>query len=230
MSSVERSEHLYLRSRGDELTGRFYRPAKSQAGLELEHPQGQESADGTWLTAMSARPQQPGAVVGARPLPVAPWPGQTPADRCVQMPAPALARDRPGWSREFPARQRSPRARSCPSRWWLPLSKTWDTQRSCSVCHRLLTVRNAVCYFNGDGAHKFQPAASRFPSWTRGGLVDAVQGCVLYRAKESRSVQECSLCFCIVPDLRRRPGLLPAAAALGALLRCQPRRALCWSR
>lgn len=88
---------------------------------------------------------------------------QTPADWSVQIPAPALARDRLGWSCEFPARQRSPCARSCPSRWWLSLSKAWDTQRSRSVCHRLLTVRNAACYFNGDGARKSQPALPDSP-------------------------------------------------------------------
>lgn len=52
---------------------------------------------------------------------------------------------------------------------------------------------------------------------------EAVQGCISYRAKESRSVQVCSLYFCVVPDLRQRPGLQQTVAALGALLRCQPR-------
>lgn len=63
-------------------------------------------------------------------------------------------------------------------------------QRSCSVYHRSLTDGNMACYFNGNRAHKFQPAASRFSPPDL--IVASMGGCPLMRFPPSQRISACA--------------------------------------
>lgn len=63
-------------------------------------------------------------------------------------------------------------------------------QRSCSVYHRSLTDGNMACYFNGNRAHKFQPAASRFSPLDL--IVASMGGCPLMRFPPSQRISACA--------------------------------------
>lgn len=98
-------------------------------------------------------------------------------------------------------------------------------QRSRSVYHRLLTDGNIACYFNGNRAHKFQPAASRFsPPWSRLGLDGRLSRDEFPTEPKNLGARECVLCApASSPTSASVQGWGQSVAAPGALLRSQPR-------
>lgn len=112
--------------------------------------------------------------------------------KIMSFPAPALTRDRAGWSHKFLVICVPNPALTSAGFVWVSLGYAKEKVSSST----LLTDGNIAGYFNGDRAHKFQPAASSFSPQSGCGLMG---GCPeMHFLLSQRILEHSSLLFVLL--------------------------------